>query len=246
MSDRPRLVRRAHPFTLFAVTAGVAALAFALPAPAGPIALYAVVVAAALLTGAAASARDATLVCLPLWVLLLLLHALPGDGATVALRSVVLSRAGLAVALAQAARLGAVATASLALFRSFDPSRFLDAVAVRGWSFHAAYLLVATLQAAPRFRQRAATILEAQRARGLRYGGGPLRRARALVPLALPLILGMLGEVDERAMALETRGLDARGPRTPLAPPRDRTADRVLRWGMLLLVVAACAWRWLA
>ena len=143
-----------------------------------------------------------------------------------------LARAGWETALAQGARLGAVATASLALFASFDPSRFLDAVAARGCgSFHAAYLIVATLQAAPRFRQRAAGILEAQRARGLRFSGGPIRRVRALLPLTGPLVLGMLSETDDRAMALETRGLDARVARTPLDPPVDRLGDQVTPLG---------------
>lgn len=237
------LARRAHPFTLFAVVAGVALLAFLLPPPAGPVALYGTVVLLAVLAGAGRAAVRAALICLPLWLLLLLLLAVFGGGARVALGPLGVSRGGLAAALAQGARLGAVATASLALFAAFDPSRFLDAVAARGWSFHAAYLVVATLQAAPRFRQRAAGILEAQRARGLRFGGGPVRRLRGLVPLTTPLVLGMLSEADDRAMALETRGLDARGARTPLDPPPDRPADRIARWSVAVLVLAALAWR---
>jgi energy-coupling factor transport system permease protein len=187
----------------------------------------------AVATGVGRSAVRALIVCLPLWFLLFLLLALFGHGDRADLGPISVSRAGLEAAVAQGARLGAVATASLALFACFDPSRFLDAVAARGWSFHAAYLLVATLQAAPRFRHRAAMILEAQRARGL----------RGLAPLTTPLVLGMLSEVDDRAMALETRGLDARVARTPLDPPPDRVPDRLIRLGLPVLVLAALAWR---
>jgi len=243
VKGRPGIAGQAHPFTLFSVVAGVAALAFLLPAPTGPVLLYVTVVALAILTGAGASVARAALICLPLWVLLILLLAVGGDGARSAIGPVTVSRTGLEAALAQGARLGAVATASFVLFASFDPSRFLDAVAARGWSFHAAYLVVATLQAAPRFRQRAAAILEAQRARGLRFGGGPARRVRALLPLTAPLVLGMLSETDDRAMALETRGLDARASRTPLDPPMDRAADRVVRWSVAACVAAAALWR---
>ncbi len=243
MTRRAGLAARAHPFTLFAVVAGVAALAFLVPAPAGPIALYALVASLALVTGNARAAGRAALVCLPLWVLLALLH---GVGGGFDPRSITVSRAGLAAAAAQGARLGAVATASLVLFAAFDPSRFLDAVAARGWSFHAAYLVVATLQAAPRFRRRAAAILEAQRARGLRAGGGIAGRVRSLLPLTAPLVLGMLTEADERAMALEIRGLGARVPRTALDPPPDRAGDRIARWTTGGLVAAGIAWRVLA
>ena len=237
------ILARAHPFTLFTTVAGTALLAFILPAPAGPLILYAFVVVLAVASGAGRSALRAVLVCLPLWTLLMLLLAVPGDGPRLALGPVTLARAGFESALAQGARLGAVATASLALFQAFDPSRFLDAVAARGWSFHAAYLVVATLQAAPRFRQRAAGILEAQRARGLRFGAAPASRVRALLPLTAPLVLGMLSETDDRAMALETRGLDARGARTPLNPPADHAADRVARWAVAALVAGAIVWR---
>lgn len=237
------ILARAHPFTLFTVVAGTALLAFILPAPAGPVMLYACVIVLAVATGAGRSAARAMVVCLPLWTLLLLLLALWGDGPRLTLGPLTLARPGVEAALAQGARLGAVATASLALLASFDPSRFLDAVAARGWSFHGAYLIVATLQAAPRFRQRAAGILEAQRARGLRFGGGPASRLRALLPLTAPLVLGMLSETDDRAMALETRALDARCARTPLNPPADHAADRVTRWAVVALVVAAIVWR---
>ncbi len=228
---------------MFAVTGGIAVLAFLLPAPRGPVVLYAAVLALSLVVGEGRSALRAIRVCLPLWILLALLLGLSPGGERQWIGPLSLSRGGLAAALAQGARLGAVATVSLALFAGFDPSRFLDAVAERGWSFHAGYLLVATLQAVPRFRHRAAMILEAQRARGLRFRGSPLRRARALVPLTLPLVLGMLSEVDDRAMALETRGVDARVPRTSLRSPPDSLPDRIIRWAMPVLVLAALVWR---
>lgn len=237
------VVHRAHPFTPFVVTLAVAALALLLPAPRGPVMLYAVVVLLAIATGVGRAVRAAALVCLPLWLFLFVLLALLGDGPRVAAGPVTLSRAGLDAALAQGARLGAIATASFGLIATFQPSRFLDAVAARGWPFSVGYLLVATLQAVPRFRLRAATILAAQRTRGLRLRGTPVRRLAALVPLTMPLMLGALTEIDERAMALETRGVEAAAARTPLAPPVERAADHAI-WALLVvLVLAALLWR---
>lgn len=222
---------RLHPFTPFVLVLAAALLAFLLPAPAGPVALYAVIIVAALPNGMTKTVAAGALVSLPLWAFLLLLHViLPGGD-------------GLAAAAAQGARLGAVATASLMLLRTFDPSRFLDAASARGSSLGAAYLVVSTLEAAPRLRRQAATILEAQRARGLRVGGTPAARLRALVPLTLPLVLGTLSEVDARAMALEVRGFGGGNARTPLDPPATTRRDRLYRWGASVAVVAAAVWR---
>lgn len=237
------LAAAAHPFTPFALSGAIVALAFLLPGPWGPPLLYAAVVAAVVAAGVPGALLPAAVVCLPLWGFLLLLHGVLGDPPHVEAGAIRLSEAGLDLAVAQAGRLGAIATASFALLHSFRPSRFVDAVAQRGWSFHAAYLLVATMQAVPRLRSRARGILEAQRARGLRWRGSPARRVRALVPLVLPLVLGAIAEVDDRAVALETRAVEVRGARTPLAPPPDRTADRMVRAGALAVVAAVAAWR---
>ncbi|HEX6644160.1 MAG TPA: energy-coupling factor transporter transmembrane component T [Gemmatimonadales bacterium] len=220
-----------HPFTPFALVLAVAALAFILPAPSGPAALYAAVAATALARGMRGAVVAGAVVSLPLWVFLVLLHAiLPGGE-------------GAAAALAQGARLGAVATASVMLIRTFDPSRFLDAASAGGWSLGAAFLIVSTMQAAPRLRLRAGSILEAQRARGLVAGGSPVARLKALVPVTLPLALGTLAEVDERAMALEIRAFGGGGRRTPLEIPAMSARDRLLRWGAVLAVSAAAGWR---
>jgi hypothetical protein len=56
-------------------------------------------------------------------------------------------------------------------------------------------------------------------------------------------VLSALHEVDERALALETRGLVAGARRTPLNPPRDPVIERVLRWSALAGCLVVLAWR---
>ena len=224
------LAARAHPFTPLVIAACVVVLAFALPAPRGPLALYAAIAAVVAAAGAPRALVTGALVCLPLWLFLFLLHVVLRGGD------------GLDAALAQGARLGAIATASAALLRAFQPSRFLDAMAARGGRFHTAYLIVATLQSLPRLRTRARVIQEAQRARGLRLRGAPLGRVRALVPLTLPLMLGSLAEVDDRAIALETRAIGA-PRRTPLAPTAWTVWDGLACGIAVGAVVVALGWR---
>jgi energy-coupling factor transporter transmembrane protein EcfT len=94
-------------------------------------------------------------------------------------------------------------------------------------------------------RERATRILEAQQCRGLRLGGSVAARVRALGPLALPLILGALAEVDEQVLALDVRGAAAADRRTALDPPADTAVQRMVRWSLLVLVAAAYAWKFI-
>lgn len=221
---------RLHPFTPFILVLATAFLAVLLPAPEGPLALLAVVMLTAIGIGAFRSAGAAILLSLPLWIFLLLLHGAMKGGE------------GWLAATAQGARLTAIIAASLLAYRAFRPARLLDAAASSGWSSGAALLMLATLQAAPRLRARVARIIEAQRTRGLRVRGRPLGRIGALVPVTLPLILQTLGEVDARAMALDTRAVGA-GRRTALEDVRVRWPDRLLMATATLAVLAALAWR---
>lgn len=240
------LAARAHPFTPLVLTGCIAVAAVALPGPEAAATLYAATLLLVILAGTGRAALRALIPLAPLWFFLFLLHGVLGGGDPVTVLGMPFSRGGLTLAATQAARLGAIATASLALYASFSPARFVDAVAERGWSFSLAYLVVATLLALPRFRARAASILEAQRSRGLRLRGSPLNRLGAIGPITFPLLLGALAEVEERGFALETRCASSVQRRTALAPPPDRVLDRAARWVGVTAALAAVLWRVLA
>ncbi len=103
----------------------------------------------------------------------------------------------------------------------------------------------ASVQIVPAMVERAAAITAAQRARGLDTEGERLQAASgACVPIVGPVVLGAIGEVEERTMALEARGF------TPARPPdaaldaratRGRPAPGRWCWSLtiaLLLVLA--------
>jgi energy-coupling factor transporter transmembrane protein EcfT len=94
---------------------------------------------------------------------------------------------------------------------------------------------------------KAQTIIAAQRSRGLDTESNFLRRASSLVPLVGPLVFGSLVEVEERAIAIEARGFTSTHPKTSLRDIPDTNVDRVIRWLLILLVVASIAFRiWLS
>jgi energy-coupling factor transport system permease protein len=221
-----------HPFTLLALAAALPALAWTLPAPWGAAGTLGIALALCVLTPGASPglrvARTALLTAAPFWLFLFLLH----DRAT---------------AVAIGLRLTTMIASFVWLVAVLPPARLVEALVAAGYSVHFAYLFAATLSAVPVLRARAQRIVDAQRCRGLATRGGPLTRLRALRALALPLVLSALHEVDERALALETRGLTAGARRTPLAPPADSRWERVARWTSVatcvVAIVAKVLWR---
>jgi energy-coupling factor transport system permease protein len=166
----------------------------------------------------------AVLTAAPFWLFLLLLHDVPTT---------------IAIGL----RITTMVASFVWLVAALEPARLVEAMVAAGWSASVAYLFAATLTAVPMLKARAQRIAEAQRCRGLSPRGGIASRLRALRALALPLVLSALHEVDERALALETRGLRPGIRRTTLAPPHDPVVERTARWVLLLACPAALIWR---
>ncbi len=102
-----------------------------------------------------------------------------------------------------------------------------------------AYIVVTTLQIIPRFQYKAITIMDAQRSRGLETEGNLLVRARAVLPLVMPLVIGSLVDVEERAIAIEARAFNSGHPKTSLIEIPDSTAQKYARWIILAVTVLA-------
>ena len=154
---------------------------------------------------------------------------------------------GLAFAIETLARLLAI-TGALALFYLTTPigSLVVD-LERRGVSARLAFVVSASVRTVPAIVERAGEIAAAQRARGLDTEGSAWRRIRGVLPLVAPVLLGSIGEVEERAMALEARGFSRPGRRSLLWMPRDTAVERVARWLMaatipLLIVAGFAGW----
>jgi len=148
---------------------------------------------------------------------------------------------GLTAALQAALRVLAFAT-SVALFAlTTRTDELVDDLERRGLGRRPAFILTTAIGTVPRLAERAREIVEAQRSRGLNTEGGILARARGVLPVAGPLVLSALTEVEHRAMALEARAFTAPGRRTVLRAYPDSRAQRALRWGLVLLTMVLLA-----
>ncbi len=149
---------------------------------------------------------------------------------------------GLLFAITSTGRILVVVSSFLWFAFTTRPDFLMIALAERGLPGSLAYILVTTIQIIPYFQGRAATILDAQQARGLVTSGSLRRRFSAIVPLVVPLILGSLVDVEERALAIQARAFNLPGPKTSLIEIRQASWEVYLRLalaaGMLVFILA--------
>jgi energy-coupling factor transport system permease protein len=144
---------------------------------------------------------------------------------------------GLVAASQAALRVLAFAT-SVALFAlTTRTDELVDDLERRGLGRRGAFVLMTAIGMVPRLSERAREIVDSQRSRALDTQGGPIARARGLLPLAGPLVLSALSEVEHRTMALEARAFAAPGKRTVLRAYPDSPAQRLLRWALVMATV---------
>lgn len=125
------------------------------------------------------------------------------------------------------------------------PDTLMIAMKKAGVPSGLAYIVVTTLQLVPQFVSKANTILDAQRSRGMETQGNLFTRARALLPLVLPLVVGSLMEVEERAIAIEARGFNSKRVETSLLEIPDTENQKRARIGLVVITVILIAARYL-
>ena len=147
-----------------------------------------------------------------------------------------------------AVRLVGMVVAAVLLTSTTEPIRLADGM-VKMFGFlervripvrDLAMVLTLALRFLPTVMEEAERLVNAQRARGARFEGGVVTRARRLLPLAVPLFTGCLGRADRLALAMEARGWRAGGRRTQLDPPVFRRGDALAL--ALLAALAAGVW----
>jgi energy-coupling factor transport system permease protein len=208
----------------------------------GPIAVLLIVAATALVAHVGRRMLPFVLATIPLVASIILVNTFLFPGATdviVRLGPLAPTWSGLTAALQATLRVAAFAL-SVAVFSLTTPTDdLLSDLELRGLGRRGVFVIGAAIATVPRMIERAAEIVDAQRARGLDTQGSPLRRARGIVPLAGPMISSALSEVEERTMALEARAFSAPGRRTVLRHLPDSARQRALRWGLAVVSVVA-------
>jgi energy-coupling factor transport system permease protein len=242
IADENNALGRLHPLTKLALAGFFVFAALALPGTwltyvvfgliALPLAIYAGMTRTFL--------RIVLLTTLPFAISLFLIRGFLWQGGTVvaSIGPLSLKYEGLMFAAKYIGRILLISSGFLLLALTTRPDRLMLALRQRGLPDPIAYIVLTTMQIIPRFQMKATTILDAQRARGLETEGGLILRIRALLPLIVPLVLGSIVDVEERAIALEGRAFSRSGPKTTLIDLPDSLLQRIVRWSLLAAALA--------
>lgn len=239
---RPSGLHRLHPLTKLWLALFLLICGLALPGVLGAYGAFVVLVVPLALWGAVLRPLlvAAVRVVLPFAVSLVLVQGLfwPRGTPLFGWGPLSFKLEGLLFAVRSTGRILMVVSSFLLFALTTRPDALALTLAQRGVPKSLTYILVATLQIIPRFQARAAAILAAQQSRGMEIHGNLRRRLRALLPLIVPLVLGSLVDIEERAIALESRGFSRPGPKTSLLVLPDTRGQALAR---RLLVAAGLA-----
>jgi energy-coupling factor transport system permease protein len=236
-------LHRRNPATKLLMFVAVLLAAFVLP-PAILVVLLILVAVAAVTAGMLGPLLRSLRIPAVLIASILIVNAffLPGAPTVIAsLGPVHLTAEGILFGLTTAGRVLVAFCASILFLLTTLPDDLLEALVARGASHRIAFVVLSAVQLVPQLQHRAASILDAQQARGLSVQGSLLKRIRALVPLVGPILLGSLIDVRERTFALEARAFGSGRPRTAYRIVPDPPADRIVRWLTLLAMLGILA-----
>lgn len=239
--DRQTVIHRLHPLTKLAYVITCLIAGWLIPGVWAPwIVLLLGIISMALLAKVLPNVALNTLkTAVPFAISLFIIQGFFWTGGTVVqqIGPLSLKAEGVWFAVRGTGRIVVAISGFLLLNYTTRSDELMLALSQKGLPNSISYVILSTLQVVPRFQAKANTILDAQRSRGLETEGNFLVRARALLPMVLPLILGSIIDIDERAIALEVRAFGRPGARTSLLSLHDTTAQRVVRRLMILTLL---------
>ena len=229
-----------NPLTRLSFSLTILLMAFILPSIQASLFLFLAIVIPLSIWGGIVGkvCRNCLQMALPAAGVLFLIQGLfypAGQGAQYQVGFMTFREAGLLYAGLISARLLVMAGCFTIFLATTPNAKLTTALQQGGLPASLAYILSAALQLLPEARQRANTILQAQRARGLRTSGSLGMRIRGILPLVAPLVSGTLVIAEERAAALELRAF--RSGQKPTS--YNEISDSRFEWAIRRLCLAA-------
>ena len=150
---------------------------------------------------------------------------------------------GVMKAIGLTSKLTAIVSALTMLTLITPVKDFTLALEKKGLNPKAAFILMLTLQTIPEMKKQANVIMDSQKARGIETEGNILVRAKALIPVFIPLVLSSIANTEERAIMLEARGFSIGEKRTILYDIEETKNDKIMKIMLAIFIVLCIVWR---
>ena len=150
---------------------------------------------------------------------------------------------GVMKAIGLTSKLTAIVSALTMLTLITPVKDFTLALEKKGLNPKAAFILMLTLQTIPEMKKQADVIMDSQKARGNETEGNVFVRAKALIPIFIPLVLSSIANTEERAITLEARGFSVGEKRTILYDIEETKNDKVMKIILAIFIVLNIVWR---
>lgn len=156
------------------------------------------------------------------------------------------TRDGILFGLAMGLRVSLMMVAAAIWMMTTSPQKVTLGLLKMGLPYKAGLAMSSTIRFVPLVTAQHATIMEAQRARGLRLDRGhPLSRLTKSVAVLGPVFMRALALAQSLAVAMDSRGLGARTTRTSILEIRFSRADAVIMALCGVVVVLGLVMRYL-
>ncbi|GAB7023033.1 energy-coupling factor transporter transmembrane component T family protein [Salidesulfovibrio brasiliensis] len=240
--DRKSFLHSRNPLTKLTVTLTLMTAGFASPWPWAPFAMFFAFILPLAIIGRVATPflKALAAMYLPFAFFLFLIHGFfhpASDDELLRIWIFSVQESALLYAAKTAGQVLVMLSSCVLLFLTTHPGRLMQDLQRRGLHWSIPYIVCSTLQILPLIRQRVRTILEAQQSRGLDTGGSLMARFKSLLPLVGPLFYGIMLDVEDRALALESRAVMRKGSRSFLVEIPDPAGERVFRYCCLTIMV---------
>ena len=150
---------------------------------------------------------------------------------------------GVMKAIGLTSKLTAIVSALTMLTLITPVKDFTLALEKKGLNPKAAFILMLTLQTIPEMKMQADDIMDSQKARGIETEGNVFVRAKALIPIFIPLVLSSIANTEERAITLEARGFSVGEKRTILYDIEETKNDKIMKVILAIFIVLSIVWR---
>ena len=150
---------------------------------------------------------------------------------------------GVMKAIGLTSKLTAIVSALTMLTLITPVKDFTLALEKKGLNPKAAFILMLTLQTIPGMKKQADVIMDSQKARGIETEGNVFVRAKALIPIFIPLVLSSIANTEERAITLEARGFSVGEKRTILYDIEETKNDKIMKVILAIFIVLSIVWR---